>query len=253
MTAVRVVKMNKGFIPYIAELRLRIFYCLAVFIVVFLSIFSFRGILYSLLARPMMKLSPGGNLVSVSVMSSFWVPMKMAAFLSFVAAMPFFLWQFWAFVRPALYKHERKLTVFVVSVGYLLFLLGMLFVYFIVFPVLFAFVHKYVPSGLVLMTDVDQYWDFIYSCFLSFGCCFDLPVIMVILSYLGYFNEHSYVAYRRYAVVLSFVIAAVLSPPDVLSQCLLAVPLCALYELGIVLVRVLLNRRADVSSSSSTC
>ncbi|WP_242641433.1 MULTISPECIES: twin-arginine translocase subunit TatC [Candidatus Ichthyocystis] len=241
--------MNNGFIPYIAELRLRVFYCLAVFFVVFLSIFNFREGVYLLLSHPMLKLSPSGNLVSVSVMSSFWVPIKMTAFLSFVFAMPFFLWQLWAFVRPALYKHERRLTVFVVSVGYILFLLGMLFVYFIVFPLLFVFVHKSVPPDLVLMTDVDQYWDFIYSCFLSFGCCFELPVVMLIFSYLGYFDESSYVAYRRYAVVLSFIVAAVLSPPDVLSQFLLAIPLCVLYELGIVLVKLVLTRRNLGSSS----
>lgn len=235
--------MTKAFIPYIAELRVRVIYCLAFFFCVFLPIFTFRKFFYSLLVLPMVKFLPESNLISTAVLSSFWVPVKIAAFLSLLVAMPFILWQLWSFVRPALYSAERNIAFFIVSCGYLLFLLGILFAYFVVFPIMFAFIHHEAPYGVTLMTDIDQYWSFICSCFLSFGFCFELPVVMLVVSYWGIFDESKYIHYRRHAIVSSFVIAAILSPPDVLSQCLLAIPLCFLYELGILLVRLVLRSR----------
>lgn len=230
--------MNREFLPYISEFRTRFLRCVFVFLFLVCALFSFRKTIYSYLAYPLLPFLSSHHLIATGVLSSFWVPVKAVFFFSFLMGLPFFLIQLWNFVVPALYRAERRLLCLLIVLGCVLFLLGVFFSYFVVFPIAFLFSAQMLPSSVQWMTDIDCYWSFVFSCFLSFGLCFELPVFMLLGSCLWGWGPLQYKAYRRHAIVASFVLAAVLSPPDVLSQCLLAVPLCFLYELGIMLTRL---------------
>lgn len=223
------------FIAHLIELRDRLIRMLAGFLLAFLALFPFANKLYTLLAQPMLaKLPAGGQLVATAVTTPFFVPMKVAMMAAVVLSLPWSLYQVWAFVAPGLYAHEKRFMLPLIVASTLLFILGMAFAYFLVFPVVFGFIVGVAPQGVTVMTDIGNYLDFVLGMFLAFGVAFEVPVLVVLLVKFGLVSVETLKEIRSYVIVGAFVIGAIFTPPDVVSQIMLAVPLWILYEAGIV-------------------
>jgi sec-independent protein translocase protein TatC len=226
------------FISHLIELRSRLIKSMLAIIVIFVCLFPWASTLYGLLARPMLAALPaGGQMIATDVTTPFFVPMKVAAMAAFLIALPYVLYQLWAFVAPGLYTHEKKLVVPLIVSSTVLFIVGMAFAYFLVFPVVFGFMAKAAPVGVAVMTDIDKYLGFVLTMFVAFGITFEVPVIVIVLVRMGVVSLAKLREARPYAIVGAFVIGAIFTPPDVVSQCLLAIPLWLLYELGMLLAR----------------
>jgi sec-independent protein translocase protein TatC len=229
------VNPTEGFLSHLIELRNRLLRILGVFLLVFICFFPFANELYTLLAAPMLsKLPAGGQMIATAVTTPFFIPMKVAMLAAFVVSLPHTLYQIWAFVAPGLYEQERRLVAPLVVSSSLLFLAGMAFCYFLVFPVVFGFITSVAPQGVAVMTDIGNYLDFVITLFLAFGVAFEVPIAVVLVVYLDMVTIHTLKEIRSYVVVGAFVLGAIFTPPDVISQFMLAVPLWLLYELGIV-------------------
>lgn len=227
---------HESFVSHLIELRSRLIRAVVAIVVVFLCLVNWAREIYTLLATPMLAALPeGGQMIATDVAGAFLVPMKVTLMVAFVLSLPIVLYQAWAFVAPGLYSHERKLVVPLIAASVLLFFAGMAFAYFVVFPTVFGFVNKFAPEGVAVMTDIDKYLSFVLTTFLAFGITFEVPVIVIVLVRVGIVSIEQLKDARRYVVVAAFVIAAIFTPPDVVSQFLMAVPLCLLYELGIFL------------------
>jgi len=236
------------FISHLIELRDRLMRMLIVVGVVFICLFPFTSELYDLLAYPLMRTLPeGSKMIATGVVAPFLIPVKVAALVAFALALPYVLHQVWAFVAPGLYAHERRLVVPLVVASTLLFFLGVAFCYFLVFGVVFDFVYKIAPKSISVAPDIENYLNFTITMFLAFGVTFEVPIAVLILVRMGAVTIEQLTSIRPYFIVGSFVVAAVVTPPDVLSQLLLAFPMCVLYEVGIVAARVLgkAARRGD--------
>lgn len=234
--------IQESFISHLIELRDRLIRSIIAILVIFLGLVSWAREIYTLLAQPMLAALPqGGQMIATDVAGAFFVPMKVTLMLAFLIALPYVLYQAWAFVAPGLYAHEKKLTLPLLVSSVILFFTGMAFAYFIVFPTVFVFVNKFAPEGVAVMTDIDKYLSFVMSTFLAFGITFEVPVVVIVLVIAGLVSVAKLKEIRPYVVVGAFVVGAIFTPPDVLSQFLLAVPLCLLYELGIV-VATLISR-----------
>ncbi len=230
-------------IQHLIELRSRLLRGVAGLLLVFVALLPFAERLYGWLAQPLLdKLPAGGRLIAVEVASPFFVPLKFAFFVALVVAMPWLLYQAWAFVAPGLYKREKRLAGPLLASALLLFYAGCAFAYFVVLPAVFAFLQKVTPAGVAMMTDISAYLDFVLVVFLAFGASFELPVALVILVSLGWVTPAQLREWRGYAVVGIFIIAAVITPPDVISQLLLAMPMIALYEAGILAAQAVARR-----------
>ena len=222
-------------IDHLIELRSRVMRGLAGLGIVLLVLLPFANKLYGLLAQPLLdKLPKGGQLIATQVASPFFAPMKLAFFAALMIAMPWLLYQAWAFVAPGLYKREKKLALPLLASALTLFYAGCAFAYFLVLPMVFGYLARVTPEGVAMMTDISAYLDFVLVLFLAFGLSFELPVALVILALLGWVTPAQLREGRGYAVVGIFVVAAVLTPPDVVSQLMLAIPMCLLYEAGII-------------------
>ena len=220
---------------HLIELRSRLLRAVAGLMLLFVVLLPFANRLYALLAQPLLaKLPKGGQLIAVEVASPFFAPLKLTFFVAVVVAMPWLLYQLWAFVAPGLYKRERKLALPLLVSALGLFYTGCAFAYFIVLPAVFTFLNKVTPNGVTMMTDISAYLDFVLVIFLAFGASFELPVALVILVLLGWVTPKQLSESRGYAVVGIFVLAALITPPDVVSQMLLAIPMVLLYEAGII-------------------
>lgn len=220
---------------HLVELRARLLRSVAGLMLVFVALLPFANRLYGILAQPLLdKLPKGGQLIAVEVASPFFAPLKLAFFVAVVVAMPWLLYQAWAFVAPGLYKREKRLALPLLGSALALFYSGCAFAYFIVLPAVFTFLAKVTPPGVAMMTDINAYLDFVLVIFLAFGASFELPVALVILVLLGWVTPAQLREWRGYAVVGIFIVAAVITPPDVVSQLLLALPMVALYEAGIL-------------------
>lgn len=184
-------------------------------------------------------------MIATDVVGAFFVPIKVTMMVAFLVTLPYVLYQAWGFVAPGLYAHEKKLAVPIVAASVLLFFVGMTFAYFIVFPAVFGFINAFAPEGVAIMTDIDKYLSFVITTFLAFGITFEVPVVVIVLVRAGMVSIEQLREFRPYMIVGAFIIAAVVTPPDVLSQFLLAVPMWLLYELGIVLARMIGKRAAD--------
>lgn len=229
-----------SFVSHLVELRDRLIRVLIAFLVVFVCLFPWARELYTVLAQPLLaELPQGGKMIATDVVGVFLVPMKVAAMLAFLITLPYTLFQAWAFVAPGLYLHEKKLVLPLVIASALLFLVGMSFAYFLVFPTVFHFMSKIAPEGVAWMTDIDKYLSFAMSTFLAFGVTFEVPIIVIVLVRVGIVDIEKLKEWRPYVIVGAFIIGAVFTPPDVLSQLMLAIPLCLLYELGIILARMI--------------
>jgi sec-independent protein translocase protein TatC len=223
-----------SFMSHLVELRDRLLRCVIALVLVFICLFPWARELYSLLAKPLLASLPaGGQLIATEVTAPFFVPIKVTLMAALVIALPYLLYQIWAFVAPGLYAHEKKLVMPLVATSTLLFLCGMAFAYFLVFPIVFHFIISVAPEGVAVMTDIGKYLDFVLTLFLAFGVTFEVPVAVVILVRMGMVSVAKLREIRPYVIVGAFVIGASFTPPDVVSQVLLAVPLWVLYELGI--------------------
>jgi len=231
---------QESFISHLVELRDRLIRALLAVLVVFFALVSWARDIYSLLAAPMLAALPeGGKMIATDVVGAFFVPIKVTMMVSFLIALPYVLYQAWAFVAPGLYQHEKKLALPLIAASVLLFFIGMSFAYFIVFPTVFGFINAFAPEGVAVMTDIDKYLSFVLSTFLAFGVTFEVPVIVIVLVRVGLVGIDKLKEIRPYVIVGAFVVGAVFTPPDVLSQFMLAVPMWLLYELGILMAQVI--------------
>jgi sec-independent protein translocase protein TatC len=231
------------FISHLMELRDRLLRCIVAVVIVFvpLALFWAKDI-YALLAKPLLAALPqGGQMIATDVVGVFLVPVKVTGMVSVMIVMPYLLFQLWAFVAPGLYAHEKKLVVPLVITSSLLFLAGMSFAYFLVFPVVFKFMASIAPEGVAWMTDIDKYLSFVLTMFIAFGITFEVPVAVVLLVKMGVISVEKLREIRPYVVVGAFVVGAVLTPPDVVSQLMLAFPLWLLYEVGILAAGMLMK------------
>ena len=231
---------EQGFLSHLVELRSRLLRAVLAVLVVFALLVPFSEWLYTQLAAPLMARLPlGAQMIAIDVASPFFAPIKLAFFVALLFAMPVVLYQLWAFVAPGLYRHEKRLAMPLLVSSVLLFYLGCAFAYFLVLPLVFGFLTSVTPEGVAMMTDISRYLDFVLVLFFAFGACFEVPVAVVILAALGWVDVAQLQAARRYVIVGAFVVGALLTPPDVISQLLLAIPMCLLYEAGILAARLL--------------
>ena len=229
---------TESFISHLIELRNRLIRMVIGFVVVFFVLFPFANKVYALLAAPMLaKLPAGGQMIATAVTTPFFVPMKVAMMAAFVISLPHTLYQVWAFVAPGLYAHEKKLMVPVIVASCVLFITGMSFAYFAVFPVVFGFMVKSAPAGVAVMTDISQYLDFVMTLFMAFGLAFEVPIAVVLIARFGWVTIAQLKEARGYVIVGAFIIGAIFTPPDIISQFMLAVPLWLLYEAGVVVAQ----------------
>ncbi|MFN4901211.1 MAG: twin-arginine translocase subunit TatC [Betaproteobacteria bacterium] len=234
---------EEGFVTHLVELRDRLMRAAASVIICFLALVYWAPDIYSLLADPLVDALPAGtSMIATDVTAPFFVPMKVTMMVAFVIALPYVLYQVWAFIAPGLYEHEKKLAAPIILSSFLLFLLGMAFAYFFVFPAVFKFVAAYTPSGVQMATDIDKYLSFVLTLFIVFGLSFETPVVEMVLVRLGIVSIEKLREFRPYFIVIAFVIAAIVTPPDVISQFMLAVPMILLYEFGIFMSRYITPR-----------
>jgi len=233
---------EQSFISHLLELRDRLLRIVLAIIVIFIILFIYPGAnkLYSLLAHPLLASLPkGGQMIATEVTTPFFVPMKVAGMAAFLIALPYILYQIWSFIAPGLYAHEKRFAVPLVVSSVLLFFAGMCFAYFLVFPVVFGFITKVAPEGVAVMTDIGKYLDFVITMFMAFGITFEVPVAVVLLVKIGFVSVAKLREVRPYVVVGAFIIGAIFTPPDVVSQFMLAMPLWLLYELGIIVASII--------------
>ena len=230
--------MQETFLSHLIELRSRLVRAVATVLAVFALLSFWAGDIYDLLAQPMLHTLPAGTrMIATGVVTPFFVPIKVTLMVAFVICLPVVLYQAWAFVAPGLYAHEKRLALPLVLGSTVLFLLGMAFCYFIVFGWVFKFIAEFAPESINLAPDIEEYLSFVMTMFLAFGLTFEVPVIVVLLTRIGVVDIESLRKGRPYVVVGAFVVAAVITPPDVISQFMLALPMWLLYELGIVIAR----------------
>jgi sec-independent protein translocase protein TatC len=234
---------GQSFISHLIELRERLLKAIAAVLVVLVFLLPFSNRIYHFIAEPLLQRLPqGSQMVAIDVASPFMTPMKLAFFVALFLAMPAVLYQAWRFVAPGLYRHEKSLAMPLLVSGVLMFYLGCAFAYFLVLPKVFAFLLSVTPQGVAMMTDIGRYLDFVITMFFAFGLCFEVPVVVFILAWLGWVDVESLTRQRPYMILGAFVIAAIVAPPDVLSMLMLAIPMCVLYELGVLAVRLFVGR-----------
>lgn len=244
--------LDSSLLEHLIELRSRLLRAIAGLMLVFVCLLPFANRLYAWLAQPLLdKLPEGANLIAIEVASPFFAPLKLAFFVALVGTMPWLLYQLWAFVAPGLYRRERKLAMPLLLSSLVLFYAGCAFAFFLVLPVVFGFLTAITPEGVAMMTDIHAYLNFVLVIFLAFGLSFELPVAMAILVLMGWVTPTQLRESRGYAIVGMFVLAAVITPPDVVSQLMLAIPLCLLYEAGLIASRMLAPAEERSSAEES--
>ena len=232
---------EQTFLEHLIELRSRLLKASVSVLVVLLLLLPFSQQLYSLLAKPLTsRLPEGSNMIAIDVASPFLTPFKLSLLLALILSIPIVLYQAWAFVAPALYRHERRLARPLLYSSVLLFYTGCAFAYFVVFPVIFGFFTSVAPEGVTVMTDISKYLDFVITLFIAFGIAFEVPIATIILVATGITTVKQLAAARGYVVVAAFAIGMLLTPPDVFSQTFLAIPMWLLFESGLLMARILL-------------
>jgi len=237
---------EQPFLSHLVELRDRILRMIYGVLLVFLPMAMFANPIYQTLARPLLASLPG-DMIATNPISPFLTPLKLSLILSVFLAMPWILYQVWAFVAPGLYLHEKKLALPLVVSSTLLFYCGIAFAYYVILPIFFAFIVATAPEGVAVMTDISAYLDFVLLLFFAFGIAFEVPVATIILCLTGITNPDDLSKKRPYIIVGAFVVGMLLTPPDVISQTLLALPMWVLFEIGVILSRALLRRQAEES------
>lgn len=245
---------QESFMSHLIELRTRLMHAVGAVLLFFVVLFIWpgSGYIYDLLAAPLMSALPeGAKMIATGVITPFMVPVKVTALAAFMIALPYVLYQAWAFVAPGLYESEKKLALPLVVGSTVLFLLGVGFCYYFVFGKVFAFIHDFAPKSITPAPDIEAYFSFVITMFLAFGVTFEIPIVVIVLVRMGLVTVEKLRAARPYVVVGAFVIAAVVTPPDVLSQFMLAVPMCVLYEAGLFLARFI-NVRSKTEEEAET-
>ena len=233
-------------IEHLLELRRRLMWTIGGLLLCFLALMPFAQQLYTFVAQPLMATLPAGtSMIATDVIAPFFVPVKVTLMAAFLLSLPHTLYQVWAFIAPALYQNEKRLVMPLVLSSVLLFFAGMAFAYFLVFPLVFKFLAGVTPVGVNMATDIDKYLSFILGMFVAFGATFEVPVVVVLLNRMGVVSLAQLRLARPYVIVGAFVLAAVITPPDVISQVLLAVPLIVLYEAGLWFCRFIRPRVRD--------
>ncbi|MDJ0872134.1 MAG: twin-arginine translocase subunit TatC [Gammaproteobacteria bacterium] len=237
------------FLQHLVELRDRLLRVVLTVTVVFLAIFPFANDLYSILAEPLLRHLPEGtSMIATEVASPFLTPFKLTLVLAIFIAVPMLLYQAWAFVAPGLYQDERRMVLPLMVVSTALFYLGIVFAYYLVFPLVFGFFTSVAPDGVAVMTDISKYLDFVLKLFFAFGLAFQVPIATFVLIWTGMTTPAALAHKRPYVIVGAFTIGMLLTPPDVVSQVLLALPMWVLFELGIIFARTMLPRRAQAEA-----
>jgi sec-independent protein translocase protein TatC len=246
--------LQESFLSHLFELRDRVIKSGLAIIVVFIGLVYWAPDIFHLFAQPLLKALPvGGKMIVTDVTGSFFVPMKVTMLVAFIIALPVVMYQLWAFIAPGLYLHERKLIMPLVVSSYSLFIIGMAFAYFLVFPTVFKFMASYnAPLGAEMSTDIDNYLSFAMTTFLAFGITFEVPVVVVVLVRMGMVPLAKLKEIRPYVIVGAFVISAIVTPPDVLSQLLLAVPMTLLYELGLLVARFYVPKSSEEDTQATS-
>ena len=226
---------SENFISHLLELRKRLLNSTIALLLVFICLFPWAANLYTILAHPLLaKLPKGGQMIATDVTTPFFVPMKVAMMAAFLISLPYILYQVWRFVAPGLYLHEKRWVLPLVVSSVVLFFCGMAFAYFAVFPIVFGFITSAAPQGVAVMTDIDKYLSFVMGMFVAFGLAFQVPIALILLVKTGMVTTAKLREVRPYVIVGAFVVGAIFTPPDVVSQFMLAMPLWLLYEAGIV-------------------
>jgi sec-independent protein translocase protein TatC len=231
---------TESFISHLIELRSRLVRAVAAVLVLFIALFIWpgSGVIYDLLAAPLMNALPeGSKMIATGVVTPFMVPVKVTALVAFMLALPVVLYQAWAFVAPGLYDSEKKFGLPLVVGSTVLFLLGVAFCYFFVFGKVFAFINDFAPKSITPAPDIEAYFSFVITMFLAFGITFEIPIVVILLVRMGLVSVQKLREIRPYVIVGAFVVSAVVTPPDVLSQFMLALPMCLLYEAGLLFAR----------------
>lgn len=236
---------EQPFTAHLIELRNRLLRVLGVVLAVFLMLVPFAGDLYTLVARPLLaNLPAGGTMIATEVVSPFLIPFKVAFMMAVFITMPVALYQAWGFIAPALFQRERRMMVPLLVSSILLFYAGMAFAYFVVFPMVFGFMVSAAPTGVAVMTDISKYLDFVLVMFFAFGLAFEVPIATILLVWAGLVTPEQLTASRRYVIVGAFVIGMLLTPPDVISQTMMAIPMWLLFEAGVFFSRMFLPAQA---------
>ncbi len=239
---------ESSLMSHLLELRARLIRILAGIMLGFLPCAMYARELYTILAQPLLeKLPQGGQMIATDVATPFFVPMKVAMMVAFLITLPHTLYQLWAFIAPGLYSNEKRLAIPLVLVSSLLFFFGMAFAYFAAMPLVFEFITYFAPEGVAVMTDIDKYLSFVLSMFMAFGLTFEMPVFVIVLVRTGIITTVKLKEIRSFVLVGAFVIAAIFTPPDVISQFMLAIPLYLLFELGIFIAEFMMKKQKETA------
>ncbi len=239
-------EIQDTFISHLVELRDRLLKCCWALLIAGLPCVYFAPQLYDILAQPMVAALPqGSKMIATGVIAPFFIPVKIALWVAFVSVLPYILYQIWAFVAPGLYQHEKRFVAPLIISSSVLFVAGIAFCYFVVFKFVFATIAQFAPQSITVAPDIENYFNFVLGMFFAFGVAFETPVVVVVLVATGIVKIETLIEIRRYAIVGAFAIAAVVTPPDVASMLALAIPLCILYEVGLICARLFLKPRSE--------
>lgn len=247
------VEESQPLITHLIELRNRLLKAVICILIVFVLLVYWANDIYTLLSSPLTERLPeGATMIATNVVTPFFTPIKLTAIVAVFISVPYILYQVWAFIAPALYKHEKKLVYPLLVSSSLLFYIGVAFAYYVVFPLIFGFLTQTAPEGVVMATDINSYLDFILTIFLAFGVCFEVPVAIILLCWSGVTTAEDLKEKRPYIIVAAFVIGMLLTPPDMFSQTLLAVPMCLLFELGLLVARFYQPKDDETESTAQS-
>jgi len=237
---------QQPFIGHLIELRDRLLHMVLAVLILFLGLFYFANDIYTFVAEPLLKAMPEGtSMIATQVASPFLTPMKLSLAAAVFLAMPYLLYQLWAFIAPGLYQHEKKLAVPLLASSILLFYAGMAFAYFVVFPLIFKFLTSVAPEGVAVMTDISAYLDFVLALFFAFGLAFEVPIATILLVWVGATTPQKLAEKRPYIIVGAFIVGMFLTPPDIISQTLLALPMWVLFEVGVFFSRRFVRNKGE--------
>ena len=243
--------IEQPFMSHLLELRDRLLRSVLVVLVVFLALFPFGNDIYVFIAEPLMKVMPEGtSMIATKVASPFLTPFKLSLIAAVFFSMPYLLYQLWGFVAPGLYQHEKRMALPLLAFSVVLFYLGAAFAYFVVFPLVFKFFTSVTPEGVAVMTDISEYLDFVLTLFFAFGLAFEIPIATILLVWMGMTTPEKLASKRPYVIVGAFVIGMLLTPPDVISQTLLALPMWVLFEGGVIFSRFFVRNREEEAGES---
>ncbi|NOS73311.1 MAG: twin-arginine translocase subunit TatC [Methyloglobulus sp.] len=243
--------VEQTFISHLIELRDRLLRIILCVLLIFLALTTYANQIYSYVAGPLLKHMPeNSTMIAIDVASPFLTPFKLALVAAVFISIPVILYQFWAFVAPGLYKHERRLVLPLLIASTLLFYMGVAFAYFVVFPLVFSFLTAAAPVGVAVMTDITKYLDFALTMFFAFGICFEVPIFTIVMVWTGLVTPAQLAEQRPYVIVGAFIIGMFLTPPDAVSQTMLAIPMWLLFEIGLLFSRIFARKTVDETKNS---